>query len=81
MAHTPPVPPDQKSPGPNAAAGQDPNTEGANPGGEGQGIGRRDETTGLQSSQPGDDDVNLKEQGRQGGIHQNTRHQGYQQDR
>ncbi len=43
--------------------------------------GRRDEVTGLQSSQPGDDDVNLKTQGRQGNINQNTHHQGYQQDR
>lgn len=42
---------------------------------------RRDEATGLQSSQPGDDDVNLKQQGRQGNIAINTRHQGYQQDR
>jgi hypothetical protein len=80
MAHTPPVPPDQRSPGPNAAAGHDPNTEGANAGSD-AGIGRRDETTGLQSSQPGDDDVNLKQQGRQGNTNQNTHHQGYQQDR
>ena len=42
---------------------------------------RREDTTDLQSSQPGDDDVNLKQQGRHGGIHQNTHHQGYQQDR
>jgi len=42
---------------------------------------RRDAQTGLQSNQPGDDDVNLKEQGRHGNINQNTRHQGYQQDR
>lgn len=48
---------------------------------EGSDIGRRDRTTGLQSEQPGDDDVNLKEQGRQGNINQNTHHQGYQQDR
>lgn len=46
-----------------------------------------------QQSRPGDkphvedarlrrrDDVNLKEQGRQGNINQNTHHQGYQQDR
>lgn len=80
MAHNPPVPPDQRSPGPNAAAGQDPNTDGA-AAGEDAGIGRRDATTGLQSSQPGDDDVNLKQQGRQGDINQNTHHQGYQQDR
>ncbi len=42
---------------------------------------RRDETTELKSSQPGDDDVNLKTQGRHGAINQNTHHQGYQQDR
>ena len=80
MAHTPPVPPDQRSPGPNAAAGHDAATEGVEQGKD-SGIGRRDETTGLQSSQPGDDDVNLKQQGRQGDINQNTHHQGYQQDR
>ena len=73
MGHTPPVPPDQRSPGPNASAGQD--TE------EASGIGRRDETTGLQSDQPGDADANLKQQGRQGNINQNTHHQGHQQDR
>ena len=80
MAHTPPVPPDQRSPGPDAAAGQDPNTDGARAQSD-AGIGRRDEKTGLQSSEPGDGDVNLKQQGRQGGVHQNTTHQGYQQDR
>jgi hypothetical protein len=42
---------------------------------------RREETTELQSSQPGDDDVNLKQQGRYGNIRQNTHNQGYQQDR
>jgi hypothetical protein len=42
---------------------------------------RRDETTDLQSSQPGDDDVNLKAQGRHGNIYQNTHNQGHQQDR
>ena len=36
---------------------------------------RRDETTGLQSSQPGDDDVNLKTQGQSANIRQNTHHQ------
>lgn len=43
--------------------------------------GRRDAHTGVQSGQPGDADVNLKEQGRFGNINQNTRNQGYQQDR
>ena len=80
MSHNPPVPPAQRSPGPQAAAGQDPNTEAAGSGGD-AGIGRRDAKTGLQSSEPGDGDVNLEQQGRQGDIHQNTTHQGHQQDR
>lgn len=42
---------------------------------------RRDATTGLQSSQPGDADVNLKQQGRQGDINQNLTPQHRQQDR
>lgn len=65
----PPIPPDQQS-----APGEKPHIEGSD-------IGRRDAVTGLQSSQPGDDDTNLEEQGRQGDINQNTHHQGYQQDR
>ena len=69
MSKTPPIPPEQR-----AVPGQQPDVEGAT-------QGRRDEVTGLQSSQPGDDDVNLSEQGRQGNINQNTHHQGYQQDR
>ena len=84
MSHSPPpVPPEQRSPGPQAAAGQDANTEGAKSGAETtDGLtDRRDKTTELQSSQPGDDDVNLKQQGRHGDIAQNTTHQGYQQDR
>jgi len=68
MAKTPPVPPEQRSFNMKAKV-------------EGQKMDRRDQTTGLQSGQPGDDDVNLKQQGRQGGINQNTHHQGYQQDR
>ncbi|MDB5444368.1 MAG: hypothetical protein JWP73_2744, partial [Phenylobacterium sp.] len=39
-------------------------------------------TTGLQSGQPGDDDVNLKEQGRHGNRRQNVDDvQHKQQDR
>ena len=34
-------------------------------------VGRRDAKTGLQSGE-GDSDVNLKNQGRQGNIHQNV---------
>jgi hypothetical protein len=70
MPHkAPPIPPDQR-----ADPGEQPHVEGSD-------IGRRDRVTGLQSEQPGDDDVNLQEQGRQGNINQNTHHQGYQQDR
>jgi hypothetical protein len=65
----PPIPKEQR-----AFAGQKPDIKGKT-------QGRRDEVTGAQSEQPGDDDVNLKEQGRHGNIRQNTRHQGYQQDR
>ena len=69
MAKAPPIPPEQR-----AFRGEKPDIEGAT-------QGPRDENTGAQSSQPGDDDVNLKEQGRHGNIHQNTHHQGHQQDR
>lgn len=48
---------------------------------KGADIGRRDRETGLQSEQPGDDDVNLKEQGRFGNIRQNTTRQGNVQNR
>jgi hypothetical protein len=65
----PPIPPEQRS-----SPDEKPDVEGSTP-------GRRDEVTDLQSSQPGDDDVNLSEQGRHGNINQNTHHQGYQQDR
>jgi len=65
----PPIPPAQK-----AHPSIKPDIAGAD-------LGRRDRTTGDQSEQPGDDDINLKQQGRHGDIHQNTHHQGYQQDR
>ncbi|MFN3522019.1 MAG: hypothetical protein ACK4YQ_07200 [Phenylobacterium sp.] len=68
-AKSPPIPPEQRS-----YRGQKADVSGDT-------QGRRDETTGLQSTEPGDGDVNLKEQGRQGNINQNTHHQGYQQDR
>lgn len=69
MAKAPPIPPEQR-----AFHGERPDIDGAD-------IGRRDKITGVQSEQPGDDDVNLKAQGRQGNINQNTHNQGYQQDR
>ncbi|WP_068875003.1 MULTISPECIES: hypothetical protein [unclassified Phenylobacterium] len=65
----PPIPPEQR-----ASPGEKPHIEGAD-------IGRRDRVTGVQSEQPGDDDVNLKSQGRHGNIAQNTTHQGNVQDR
>ena len=65
----PPIPPEQRS-----AEGEKPEVDESD-------IGRRDRLSGLQSSEPGDEDTNLEEQGRQGNINQNTHHQGYQQDR
>lgn len=65
----PPIPPEQRS-----HPSDKPDVEGGK-------QDRRDSVTDLQSGQPGDDDVNLQQQGRQGGINQNTHHQGYQQDR
>ena len=79
----PPVPPEQRSPGPEAAAGQDANTEGARSDADvTRGLNdRRDQVTNVQDGQPGDAGINTGQQGRFGDIHQNTKHQGYQQDR
>lgn len=44
-------------------------------------LGRRDAKTGLQSSEPGDGDVNLDQQGRQGNIRQNMTPQRSVQNR
>jgi len=60
MAKAPPIPPEQR-----AKPGQKAHIEGSH-------ADRRDMATGLQSSQPGDDDVNLKEQGRFGNRRQNV---------
>lgn len=60
MSKAPPIPPEQR-----ARPDEKPHIEGA-------GIGRRDEVTGLQSSEPGDGDVNLDEQGRHGNRRQNV---------
>ncbi len=65
----PPIPPGQRS-----SSGDKPDVAGDD-------VGRRDRVTGDQSSQPGDADVDLKQQGRAANIRQNTRNQGYQQDR
>jgi len=43
--------------------------------------GRRDEIADVQSDERGGGHVNVKQQGRQGNIWQNTHHQGHQQDR
>lgn len=56
----PPIPPDQRS-----YPGERPNVKGSH-------ADRRDMITGLRSFQPGDDDVNLKEQGRYGNRRQNV---------
>jgi hypothetical protein len=56
----PPIPPDQRS-----HPGEKPHIEGAD-------IGRRDRVTGAQSEQPGDDDVNIEQQGRHGNREQNV---------
>ena len=69
MSKAPPIPPEQR-----AYPGQKPDIAGGE-------RDPRDNVTDLQSSQPGDDDVNLSEQGRHGNIAQNTHHQGFQQDR
>jgi len=69
MSKTPPIPPEQQP-----MRGQRPDVTG-------HGRDGREETTELQSGQPGDDDTNLEEQGRYGNVNQNTHHQGYQQDR
>ncbi|MDP3175308.1 MAG: hypothetical protein Q8M88_12825 [Phenylobacterium sp.] len=69
MTKAPPIPPEQR-----AFKGQKPDIEG-------QDRERRDDVSGVQSDQPGDADINLKEQGRHGNIRQNTTHQGNQQNR
>jgi hypothetical protein len=71
MSKAPPIPKEQRS----FDQRMDPKSAKGDP------RGRRDAVTDLQSSQPGDADVNLSEQGRHGNIKQNLTHQGRQQDR
>ena len=71
MSKPPPIPPEQRS---HPEKTPDDRQSGAK-------RDRRDATTALQSSQPGDADVNLENQGRQGNIIQNITNQGHQQDR
>lgn len=56
----PPIPPDQRS------------HPGDKPSVSGDRSDRRDETTDLQSGEPGDSDANLREQGRFGNRRQNV---------
>ena len=76
MSKAPPVPPEQRSFAERFSHSNDPTSrlESAHP-------DRRDEKTELQSAQPGDDDVNLKTQGRSGNLKQNIRPQWKTQDR
>lgn len=66
---SPPIPPEQR-----AFHGERPDIAGG-------GQDRRDAGTGLQSTQPGDDDANLSQQGRFGNIRQNLTPQKSVQDR
>jgi len=90
MSHSPPpVPVDQRSPGPNAHGQDAPNAlahagdETAPRGAQGELKGQdgRNAVVDVASPDPGDADVNTSEQGRFGDIKQNTTHQGLQQDR
>ena len=60
MTKIPPIPKEQRS------------FRGERPDIQGGAQDRRDSKTGLQSPDRGDGDVNLKNQGRQGNIHQNV---------
>ncbi len=69
MSKLPPIPPEQRT------------FKGERPDIDQHDAGPRDETTGLQSSQPGDDDVNIEQQGRQANTFQNIRPQWKTQNR
>ena len=70
MSKPPPVPPEQTS-----------QHGGTNPGQGGVGAPAHDVDDNVQNGQPGNADVNLKQQGQTANTQQNTTHQGYQQDR
>jgi hypothetical protein len=70
MAKPPPVPPEQTN-----------QYGGNNPGTGGVGTPAHDVDDNLQNGQPGNADVNLKQQGQTAGSHRAGTHQGYQQDR
>lgn len=70
MAKPPPVPPEQTS------------QHGGNNPGEGKiGTPAHDVDDNLQNGQPGNADVNLKQQGQSAATFQGSTHQGLQQDR
>jgi hypothetical protein len=69
MSKTPPIPPDQRS-----SPQEKPHIQA-------QRRDPREAKTGLESHQPGDADVNLREQGRQGNMRQNLTPEHRQQDR
>ncbi len=69
MTKAPKIPPEQQS-----FAGQKPDVDGDS-------GDRRDRRTDVRTGQPGDAGINKAQEGRFGDIHQNTHHQGYQQDR
>jgi hypothetical protein len=71
MAKTPPIPPEQRSFGDDDAAAR---LQSARP-------DRRDRETEVQSPDPGDADVELKQQGRFGNISQNLQPRARNQDR
>ena len=91
MSHAPPpIPVDQRSPGPNAHGESAPNAQahageegGGERGAQGELKGQdgRNAVVDVSSPDPGDADVNTSQQGRFGDIKQNTTHQGLQQDR
>jgi hypothetical protein len=76
MAKAPPVPREQRSFAAQEHGSNDPTArlDSAHP-------EQRDQTTGAQSPQPGDADVNLQSQGRFGNIKQNLTPQWKTQDR
>jgi hypothetical protein len=71
MSSTPKIPKEQRSFA----------DKGATPVGDAARTDRRDRETGVQSGQPGDADVNLKQQGRFGNLKQNLTTHWQVQDR
>ncbi len=72
-SNAPPIPPEQVSDKGPAQQAHTTGTQETRP--------SRDDVTHVDDGQPGDAGVNTDQQGRYGGIKQNTTHQGLQQDR